>query len=144
MDVLRRIVRALRIGNAAMERGIGISSAQLFALRQIARRPGQSLSDIAAATMTTRSSISEVVTRLVRRGLVARTVSDEDHRRAELEATKTGRASLASAPETTQEKLLAGFLSLPPKRQQLLAAGLEEWLGAAGLERLEPTMFFEE
>lgn len=144
MDALRRIVRALRVGNAAMERGIGVSSAQLFALRQIARRPGQSLSDIAAATMTTQSSISEVVTRLVKRGLVARAVSKEDHRRTELEATKAGRASLASAPETTQEKLLAGFRALSPRKQQLLAGGLREWLEAAGLERVEPTMFFEE
>jgi DNA-binding MarR family transcriptional regulator len=143
MDALRRIVRALRVGNAAMVGSLGVSSAQLFALRQIARRPGQSLSDIAAATMTTQSSISEVVTRLVQRGLVARKVSDEDHRRIELEATKAGIAAVASAPPSTQEKLLAGFLSLPPKKQQLLSAGLDEWLEAAGLQRVEPTMFFE-
>lgn len=144
MNGLRRIVRALRAGNAAMERATGISSAQLFALRQIARRPGQSLSDLAASTLTTQSSVSEVVTRLVQRRLVDRKVAADDHRRIELEATKSGRATLANAPETAQEKLLNGLLTLPARKQQLLADALEAWLDAAGLVGFEPTMFFEE
>lgn len=144
MNGLRRIVRALRAGNSAMERATGISSAQLFALRQIARNPGQSLSDLASSTLTTQSSVSEVVTRLVQRGLVDRKVADDDRRRIELEPTKSGRATLANAPETAQEKLLSGLLTLPARKQQLLAATLEAWLEAAGLAGLEATMFFEE
>ncbi len=127
-----------------MERAIGVSSAQLFALRQIALHPGQSLSDIAASTVTTQSSISEVVTRLVQRGLLVRNVAADDRRRTELELTKTGRASLAKAPETAQEKLLAGFLKLPAGKQRFLAAGIDEWIEAAGFQDLAPTMFFEE
>jgi DNA-binding MarR family transcriptional regulator len=143
MNGLRRIVRALRAGNSEMERAIGVSSAQLFALREIARRPGESLSQLAAATLTTQSSVSEVVTRLIHNGLVVRKVAADDHRRTELVATRVGRASLAKAPETAQEKLLTGFRSLPKSRQQEIAAGLEAWIGAAQLEHLTPTMFFE-
>jgi DNA-binding MarR family transcriptional regulator len=144
MNGLRRIVRALRTGNSETERAIGVSSAQLFALRQIAHHPGQSLRDIAASTVTTQSSVSEVVARLVQSGLVARNVAADDRRRTELEATKAGRASLAEAPETAQEKLLGGFLRLSARKQRLLAAGIDEWIEAAGLEHLAPTMFFEE
>jgi DNA-binding MarR family transcriptional regulator len=143
MNGLRRIVRALRAGNSEMERAIGVSSAQLFALREIARRPGESLSQLAAATLTTQSSVSEVVTRLIQQGLVTRKVAADDHRRTELEATRLGRASLANAPETSQEKLLTGFRSLSETKQRQIAAGLEAWIQAAGLEHLAPTMFFE-
>ena len=126
-----------------MERATGVSSAQLFALREIARRPGKSLSQLAAATVTTQSSVSEVVTRLIHHGLVIRKVADDDHRRTELVATRLGQASLARAPETAQEKLLTGFRSLPKSKQQEIAAGLEAWIGAAQLEDSAPTMFFE-
>jgi len=144
MNALRRIVRALRAGDSEIERAVGISSAQLFALRQIVRRPGRSLSDLAASTLTTQSSISEVVTRLVQRGLVTKKVSDGDHRISRLEATAAGRAALADAPETTQERLFAALATLSAGKQRQLATGLDELLRAAGLETLEPTMFFEE
>ena len=144
MNSLRRIVRALRAGNSEIERAIGVSSAQLFALRQIARRSGGSLSDLAASTLTNQSSISEVVGRLVQRGLVTKKVSADDHRRSLLEVTVAGRAALANAPETAQERLLAAFASLSPRKQRQIATDLDELLAAAGLEALEPTMFFEE
>jgi DNA-binding MarR family transcriptional regulator len=143
MNALRQIVRALRAGNSAMERTIGVSSAQLFALRQIERRPGLSLSDLAAATSTSQGAISEVASRLVDRKFVTRKISVDDRRRTQLEATTEGRAVLESAPETPQERLLASLLKLPSHKRQLLARGLEEWIKAAGLEGVEPTMFFE-
>ena len=143
MNGLRRIVRALRAGNAEMERVTGVSSAQLFALREIAGHPGRSLSDLAAATLTTQSSVSEVVARLIQQGLVVRKVAADDRRRTELVPTGLGRAALARAPQTAQEKLLASFRSLPESDQHRIAAGLEAWIDAAQLQHLTPTMFFE-
>ena len=143
MDDLRRLVRVLRTGSSEIQRSTGISSAQLFTLRQISRRTGQSLSDLAGSTLTTPSSVSEVVSKLVKRGLVTRDSAPDDRRRAELRVTPAGLKVLAAAPETPQEKLLAGLVSMGPARQRELAAGLEEWLKSAGLDNLPPTMFFE-
>jgi hypothetical protein len=39
--------------------------------------------------------------------------------------------------------MLAGLLSLAPRKQRLLAEGIEEWLEASQLAGIEPTMFFE-
>ena len=75
MDSLRRVVHALRTATRASERAFGLSAAQLFVLRQLSVTAGQSLTDLAARTRTTQSSISEVVARLVRNGLVSRTPS---------------------------------------------------------------------
>ncbi len=144
MDGLRKLVRGLRLGNSAIQRATGVSSAQLFALRQLSRRSGQSLSDLAASTLTTQSSISEVVSKLVDAGLVSRNVTASDHRRTELEPTNRGHAVLASAPETPQERILAGLLSLAPGKQQLFAESIEELLQASQLGGIEPTMFFEQ
>ena len=86
MDGLRRIVHALRVATRSSQRTIGLSSAQLFVLRQLSAAPDQSLSELAQRTRTTPSSVSEVVARLVRLGVVARAASEHDRRRAVLRA----------------------------------------------------------
>jgi DNA-binding MarR family transcriptional regulator len=144
MDSLRRVVHALRVATGASEREFGLSGAQLFVLRQLSLAPGQSLSDLASRTRTTQSSISEVVARLVRRGLVARAASKQDRRRAELTLTPEGQALLANAPETIQERLLRGLDVLGPRDRKALADQLESWLAASELEDMPPTLFFED
>ena len=143
MDSLRRVVHALRTATRASEHAFGLSGAQLFVLRQLSVRPGQSLSDLAARTRTTQSSVSEVVARLVGRDLVSREPSRSDRRRAVLSLSTAGEAILANAPETIQERLLRGFESLDEGGQRSLADGLESWLTAAGLDEVAPTLFFE-
>ncbi len=143
MDSLRRIVHALRVATRASEREFGLTAAQLFVLRQLSAAPGQSLSNLALRTRTTQSSISEVVARLVQRGLVSRESSKQDRRRAELSLTAASQALLANAPETIQERLLRGFDRLDDKVRTALADHLESWLVASGLESVAPALFFE-
>jgi DNA-binding MarR family transcriptional regulator len=143
MDSLRRVVHAVRIATRASERAFGLTTAQLFVLRQLAATPGQSLSDLAARTRTTQSSISEVVARLVRNGLVNRAPSSIDRRRAMLSLTASGEEILANAPETIQERLLRGFESLDEATRRSLAESFESWLAASGLDDVTPVLFFE-
>ena len=131
MDSLRRVVHALRIAARASERAFGLSGAQLFVLRQLSVTSGQSLSDLAARTRTTQSSISEVVARLVRNGLVSRAPSSIDRRRAVLSLTAAGETILANAPETIQERLLRGFESLDEGTRRSLADNFEAWITAS-------------
>jgi DNA-binding MarR family transcriptional regulator len=143
MDSLRRVVHALRVAASASERAFGLSGVQLFVLRQLSVKSGQSLSDLAARTRTTQSSISEVVARLVRNGLVSRTPSVVDRRRAVLSLTPSGEIVLTTAPETIQEQLLRGFESLDERKRRSLADGFESWLAASGLDSVAPTLLFE-
>jgi DNA-binding MarR family transcriptional regulator len=143
MDGLRRIVHALHIGTSSSERAIGLSSAQLFVLRQLDIESEQSLGDLARRTRTTPSSVSEVVSRLVRQGLVTRAASVRDRRRAVLTLTAAGAALVRSAPETVQDRLVAGFGRLDHASQRMLADGIESWLTASGLADVTATFFFE-
>jgi DNA-binding MarR family transcriptional regulator len=143
MNALRRLVRALRVSTAAVQRTSGISGAQLFVLRALVERPGQSLQDLVARALTSQSTVSEVVARLVRRGLVTRQAAPEDGRRAVLSPTPAGRALLRAAPATVQADLIEGLRRLSPGSLNALADALEQWLTAAGLAEVPPTMFFE-
>src|SRR6478736_823397 len=93
LDSLRRIVQALRAGTRDAGRG-ALSTAQLFALEQIARHPGASINDLADLTFTHQSSVSVVVQRLVERRLVVRLPSAVDRRRSQLEVTPAGQRLL--------------------------------------------------
>ena len=143
MNALRRLVRALRVSTVAVQRTSGISGAQLFVLRALVKRPGQSMRDLVARTLTSQSTVSEVVARLITRGLVTRRAAPDDGRRAVLNPTPAGRALVRTAPPTVQAALIEGLRRLSPGSRSALADALEQWLGAAGLTEVPPAMFFE-
>ena len=124
LDAFRRIVQALRVGAREGECRAGLSSAQLFALQQIAEHPGASINDVAALTFTHQSSVSVVIQRLVARRLVAKVAVPDDRRRQHLELTAAGRRVLRSAPVVVQERLIAAIAALPAAERRTLARAL--------------------
>ena len=142
MDNLRRVVRALS-ASARSVSARGVSGAQLFVLRQIAAAPSLSLRELSDRTLTGQSTVSEVVTRLVERGLVERVASETDARRAELTLTARGRRAIAGTEPTAQERLAQGLAALPRARRVALAKVLDEWLDSAGLGEIPAAMFFD-
>src|ERR1700738_5221070 len=84
LNSVRRMVRGLRSAAEAVERELKISGAQLFVLKELADVPDQSVKDLAAVTMTTHSTVSQVVGQLIAKGLVTRTSDASDRRRAVL------------------------------------------------------------
>jgi len=143
MDGVRRLVRILRSSNADAQRTADLSSAQLFVLTHIAEHPNGSLSEVAARTLTTQSTASEVVARLVDRGLVSRAAAPDDRRRVALSATPFGRRALQISSPPIQSRLIASLACLPLDQQLAIADGLEAWLEIAGFDRVAPSMFFE-
>ena len=143
MDGLRRIVRALRQADVRSRAGGGIPSAQLFVLRQLRHKHAASISDICRATLTSQSSVSEVVARLEAKALLRRSRASDDSRRAELSLTEAGRKRLERSPPPFQEKLASALQRLSRDEQQALARGMTAWLREAGIHDAPATMFFE-
>jgi DNA-binding MarR family transcriptional regulator len=143
MDGVRRLVRILRSSNTESERRTGITTAQLFVLKHIARCPGASVSDVAGRTLTTQSTASEVVARLGERGLVSRVMAPTDRRRATLSVTEKGLEVLRDSSPPVQDELIAALSQLPLMQQEAIARGLTAWLNAAGYGDVAPSMFFE-
>ena len=143
LDAIRRIVQALRTGSRETERRVGLSGAQLFALQQLAARPGMSINDLAAATFTHQSSVSVVVQRLVDRRLASKVPSRDDRRRAHLVITDAGAALLRRSPEPVQDRLIEAIASLEEPRRRALARALAEVASGIGAPDRAP-MFFED
>jgi DNA-binding MarR family transcriptional regulator len=144
LDDFRRIVRGLRVSSRAAERDLGISGAQLFVLQKLGDGSVLSVSELARRTLTDQSSVSVVAARLVARGLILRTVSPLDARRVALRLSAKGRAVLAKAPSTPQERLVAAVAEMTPGQRKKLAGLLGTVVARAGLAEESSEMFFED
>ena len=143
INALRRMVRGLRSAAESVERELSVSAAQLFVLRELANRPDQSVKDLATVTMTTHSTVSQVVGQLILKRLVTRTTDELDGRRSVLRLTRQGAALLRRAPRAVQEDLIDGFALLTSSQRRGLAIGLEKWLAASGLSGAPAAMLFD-
>ena len=143
LDSIRRIVRALRESSRRTERSLGLGAAQLFVLQRLAGAQPLSLNELAERTLTHQSSVSVVVSRLVKAGLVTRARARGDARRLEIRLTPAGQAALARAPAATQDRIIAalGTLGAPARRD--LARQLGRLVESMALPGRPPPMFFE-
>ena len=144
LDSLRRIVRSLRVSASAAEAETGLSAAQLFVLQQVAATPGLSLTEIAARTLTDRTSVAAVVDRLLAQGHVERRPGTTDRRRAEIFPTRSGTRILARAPHPPTRMLLDAMATMSERSLQQLSRGLAQLVAAMGLSGADAPMLFEE
>jgi DNA-binding MarR family transcriptional regulator len=144
LDSLRRLVRGLRIYARRCELHLGLSAAQLFALRKIHEAGALSMKALAQATLTDVSSVSVVAERLRAKGLLVRQRSTEDGRRVDLTLSKSGLALLKRSPDPLQTRLVRSLQSLPRRRRRALRQDLAKLVEDAGLDSLAVELFFEE
>ena len=134
---IRRLDRGLRVAAREVQRTTGLSAAQLFVLEQLQRAPGASLNELAAMTLTDRSSVSAVVDRLVATRLASRGTAAGDRRRAEIRMTAKGRAILARAPRAPTDLLLAALRRLSRASVRRLGVTLAELNAVLGFREAE-------
>ena len=144
LNSLRRTVRAFRAAAQTAEDVLGVSGAQHFVLQKLAEAPALSLNDLAARTLTHKSSVSVVVSRLVARGFVRRHQSSADGRSIVLTLTPAGRRALERAPDSAQNRMLAALRRFPPAQLARFASLFERFTDELGVATLEPLMLFEE
>ena len=144
LDALRRIFRVLRLSSGHAERELGIGSAQLFVMQQLAAAPARSVNELAERTYTHQSSVSVVVRRLVEQGLVTRRRARDDGRRRELSLTGAGRRLLARAPVPAQVRLIEGLATLSPSELTTLRRLLGRVVQGMGASDEPPSMLFTE
>ena len=144
MDALRCLIQALRVSARALEQHHGISGAQLFVLQQLAAGEALSVGALAERTFTHQSSVSVVVSRLAKRGLVRRRSGADDARRTDVTLTARGRGLLDRAPEVPQQRLIASLQRLQTGERRAVARGLAALVQHMGLRTGTPSLFFED
>ncbi len=144
MVSLRRIIRYLRVTDREIETASGLSAAQLFVLTTLADTPALSLAEIAKRALTDQSSVSTVVAKLTKAGLIARKASRDDRRRAELRLTAAGKRVLESSPSTPQQRFIDAMRAMPAARRAEIVRALQGLVEALGADKTAPKLMFED
>lgn len=121
-----------------------LSTAQLFVLVQLRQEVSTSIRELAERTMTDPSSVSVVVSKLVKRGLVERATSAADKRRVSLRLTTTGKRAVARAKDLPQVRMAEGLAQLSLSKRRQIAQSLELLVRTVGADDLVPRMFLED
>lgn len=99
--VLRRfriVFNAVRSHFRSMEHSVGISGAQVWALSEVAARPGVGVNQLARTMDVHQSTASNLIRALLDAGLVLSEKGEVDRRSVHLRATARGLRVLAKAP----------------------------------------------
>ena len=143
LDQIRTLVSALSHSARAVERGTGVTNAQLFLLQELADADSLSVNDLAERARTQQSTASIVVARLVRAGLAAKRKSADDGRIVIVSLTPKGRRLITHAPVPPAKSLLRAIEALSERDSRALATGMDALVRELDLAAPEVTMLFE-
>lgn len=122
---LRRILRATELNSRALARQSGLTTSQLIVLQIIGRSGRTTPGAVAQSARLSQATITALVDRLERRGLVTRRRDTKDRRRIWVEMTERGDAALVEAPDTLQDRFRSRFDQLEDWEQAFVIAALE-------------------
>ncbi|HVH66687.1 MAG TPA: MarR family winged helix-turn-helix transcriptional regulator [Gemmatimonadales bacterium] len=141
---LRRIVKALQTYSQEVRSAYGLTGPQLWALKTLQRSGRTSTGGLAAALAVHQSSVSILVDRLERRGLVRRTRDRRDHRVVAIDLTKRGAELASDAPEAAQGRLLHALEAMPPREVQMIRRAVDRLVHAMEATDVHARFFFAE
>jgi DNA-binding MarR family transcriptional regulator len=117
IDFLRLIWRldhALQQASKRMQASVGVTGPQRLVIQIVGRFPGVTAGQLAEILHVDPSTMTGVLKRLERRGLVARRNDPRDQRRALIGLTAKGRRLEAESPGAFEAAVRAGLRGLPP------------------------------
>jgi DNA-binding MarR family transcriptional regulator len=121
---LRRIMRATDLQSQQLSRQSGLTVPQLLVMQAIAKEGSPSTSTLAKHIVVSHATVTRIIDRLERDGLVKREKLSKDKRVVNVRLTKVGTAKLDTAPEPLQAEFLRRYRELESWEQQMLKSSL--------------------
>ena len=144
MNGLRRIVKALHTYSQDVRSAYGLTGPQLWALKTLQRGGRLSTGRLAAALAVHQSSMSILLDRLEKRGLVRRVRGRADQRFVEIELTARGAKLVADAPEAAQGRLLHALEAMPQREVRTIKGAVARLVTAMEATDVHARFFFAE
>ena len=122
---LRRIIQAIDLHSRQLARQHGITTPQLLILKQVQTEGTVTVSHLAKQVSLKQATVTDVLNRLERKGLVRRKKGSTDRRQVWIEETDVGRKLLEAAPSPLQETFLDKFEELEIWKQTMVLSSLQ-------------------
>ena len=140
---LRQITQAIDLYSKHLLKETGLTSPQLLVLQAVSVRGREKPSEIARAVNLSQGTITSIVDRLARAGLVDRERNAHDKRVIEVVVTEEGRTRLADAPAPLQHDFLKQFGMLADWEKSLLVSSVQRIAGMMQADGLDAAPILE-
>jgi len=134
---LRRIVRAIDLHSCHLVERFGVTGPQLIALQELARLGQVPVGVLARNVHVSHPTMTGILDRLEKRGLVQRTRDTRDRRRTTATPTAEGLKLLDDAPSPLQDRFRSEFSKLEEWEQTHMLATLQRVAAMMDAEALE-------
>lgn len=141
---LRRIVKALHTYSQEVRNAYGLTGPQLWALKTLQGNGRMTTGQLAAALAVHQSSVSILIDRLEKRGLVRRSRERLDHRFVDIALTKRGAALAAGAPEPAQGRLLHALEAMRLREVRKIRHAVDRLVEAMEATDVHARFFFSD
>jgi DNA-binding MarR family transcriptional regulator len=142
MIELRKIIQAIDRNSKSLMRRVGLTMPQLIILHYICRQTEASVGVIAMNNSLSDATVTGILERLERRGLIAKRKSTSDRRRVLVKITETGKEMIKKAPPAMQEGFVNNFSKLDDWNQSMIYSALQQLADIMNVSSLPASPFF--
>jgi len=134
---LRRIIRAVDLHSRQLVDRAGLTGPQLVLLRAAVRLQKPSAGELARAIHLSQATVTGILDRLEKRGLIERVRNGYDRRSVFVQITPQGEAQLKAAPSGLQEQFLQELSRLEHWEHTSILATLQRIVSMMEAEHVE-------
>ncbi|UCX03200.1 MarR family winged helix-turn-helix transcriptional regulator [Shewanella glacialimarina] len=140
---LRQVIRAIDLYSKKLSKETGLTSPQLLVLLSIAEHDGAMVKEVAKTINLSSATITSIVDRLEKRGLVTRTRSTTDKRKVGISLTDQGKEIIKDSPKPLQDHFIARFESMQEWEQSQMLATMQRISSMMDAEKLDVSPVLE-
>ena len=125
LTALRRIIRSIDLHSRRLAQQHSLTGPQLILMQAIDRSGEISTGELARSVSLSHATVTGILDRLQKRGLVVRRRSDSDKRKVMVKLHDSGRLLLEKAPSPLQERFVREFGELAEWEQTQILSSLQ-------------------
>jgi len=134
---LRRITRAIDLHSKQLHKSSGLTTSQLLVIAAIVKLEKPTQTSIAREIMLSQGTVTNLIDRMEKRGLVKRIKSDSDGRSVLITVTDEGLRRHDESPDLLQDNFLAELRKLESWEQRLLLSSVERIASMMDAEKID-------
>lgn len=134
---LRKITQAIDLHSRNLSRKYGLTGPQLIILQEISKNKKISVTELSRSISLSQGTVTDILLRLEKKGLVSKKRNERDKRRIELYVTEKCRQILEKAPPPLQETFLEQFSSLDEWEQLMILSALRRIVDMMSAKKID-------
>lgn len=138
---LRKINRAISLHSKNLNRRFGLTGPQLVILNEIARYELITVTQLARSISLSQATVTDILNRLVKKGLVERTRDTKDRRRVLIRVTPNCHDILSHAPPALQDTFVDRYANLPEWEQLMILSALKRIVDLMSAAKIDAAPF---